>query len=167
MAWSWRAPQLREPFDPNREADRRDRAGAAEPREPTAIESARHQLADGLRAGVVKLEHEPGVIIEAAAEGGGKADATDVDAACGKKAGAALEQVERGVERDLGLAREGAQVRRGLIGIAAEGWDARNGEPVGEDGRGRLGVGAGERGEHALVFRPRVRGAEGKPIEIL
>src|ERR1700716_1181139 len=121
MAWSWRAPQLREPFDPNREADRRDRAGAAEPREQTVIASARHQLADGLRAGVVKLEHEPGVIIEAAAEGGGKADATDVDAACGKKAGAALEQVERGVERDLGLAREGAQVRRGLIGIAADG----------------------------------------------
>jgi len=42
----------------------------------------------------MKLEHEAGVVVEATAERGGEADAADVDAARGKKAGAALEQVE-------------------------------------------------------------------------
>ena len=32
---------------------------------------------------------------------------------------------------------------------------------------GGFGIGAGERGEHALVFRPRMRGADGEPIEVL
>jgi len=32
---------------------------------------------------------------------------------------------------------------------------------------GCIGIGAGERGEHALIFRPRVRRADGKPIEVL
>src|SRR4051794_17574184 len=120
MVWSWRAPPLREPFDPNRETDRGDRAGAAEPREQTIVAPAGNQLAGRLRARVIKFEHEAGVVVEAAAERGGEADAADVDAARGKKAGAALEQVERGVERDVGLAGEGTQVRRSLIGIAAD-----------------------------------------------
>ena len=153
----------------------------------------------------MQLEHEAGVVVEAAAEGGGEADAGDVDAARGKKAGAALEQVERGVERDPGVAREGAQLRRGLVRIAADGeealdqragflrqrglraerrllekavgdlahraaadgGDAGDREQVGDERMRGLGVGAGERGQHALVFRPRVRGADGEPVEVL
>ena len=73
--------------------------GAAEPREQPVIAPAGDELAGGRRAGIVQLEHEAGVVVEPAAEGGREADAPDIDAARGKKAGAALEQVERGVER--------------------------------------------------------------------
>src|SRR5437660_332228 len=67
-----------------------------------------------------------------AAESGGEAHARDVDAAGGEKAGTALEPVERGVERDLVRAREGAQLGRGLVGIAADAqefFDQRAGLP--------------------------------------
>ncbi len=153
----------------------------------------------------MQLEHEAGVIVEAAAEGGREPDASDVDPARGEKAGAALEQVERGIERDLGVAGKGAQLGRGCVGIAADGeefldqraglprqrglraerrllekavgdladrapadrGDAGDREQVGDQRMCRFRVGAGERGEHALVFRPRPRGADGEPIEIL
>jgi hypothetical protein len=44
-----------------------------------------------LRARVVQLEHEAGVVIEPAAEGGGEMDAAQLDAAGGEAADAALE----------------------------------------------------------------------------
>src|SRR5262245_9846232 len=69
----------------------------------------------------MQLEYEAGVVVEAAAEGGGETDAPDIDAARGKKTGAALEAVERGIERDLVIAREGAQLGGRLVGIAADG----------------------------------------------
>ena len=75
--------------------------GAAQPREQPVIASARDQRAVVACGRIVQLEHEAGVIVEAAAEGGGEPDAGDVDAARGEKAGAALEQIERGIERDL------------------------------------------------------------------
>src|SRR5262249_61714642 len=68
-----------------------------------------------------QLEHAAGIVVEAAAERGGKLDAGDVDAARGEKAGAALEQIERGVELEAGVARKRAQVGRRLVGIAADG----------------------------------------------
>ena len=74
----------------------------AEPREQAVVAPAGDQLPGGARARVVELEHEAGVVVEAAAEAGREADAGDVDAARGQKAGAALEQVERGIERDAG-----------------------------------------------------------------
>ena len=45
----------------------------------------------------------------------------DVDAARGEKAGAALEQVERGAELEPGVGGERAQLGRGLVGIAGDG----------------------------------------------
>ena len=69
----------------------------------------------------MQLEHEAGVVVEAAAERGGETDARDIDAARGEEAGAALEQVERGIERDPRLAGERAQRGGGLVRIAADG----------------------------------------------
>ena len=63
------------------------------------------------RCAVVQLEHEAGVVVEPAAERGREPDARDIDAARGEKAGAALEQVERGVEIELGVAREACAAR--------------------------------------------------------
>ena len=123
-----------------------------------------------------------------------------------RKPGAALEQVERGVERDLrrraqrrassaaassGSPRDGEEFfdqraglprQRGLraerrllektVGdladrASADRGDAGNREEIGDERMRGLRVGAGERGEHALIFRPRVRGADGEPIEIM
>ena len=63
----------------------------------------------------MQLEHEAGVVVEAAAERGRELDARDVDAARGEEAGAALEQVERGAEVELGVGRERAQLGGGLV----------------------------------------------------
>ena len=166
--------------------------GAAEPREQPVIASAGDQRPGVACGRIVQLEHEAGVVVEAAAEGGGELDAADVDAARGQKAGAALEQIERGIERDLGVAGKGAQLGRGLVGIAADGeefldqrarlprqrglrperrllekaigdladrapadgGDAGDREQVGDQRMRGLGIGAGERSQHALVFRP-------------
>ena len=50
---------------------------------------------------------------------------------------------------------------------AADRGDARNRQKIGDERVRPLGVGAGERSEHALIFRARVRSADGEPIEIL
>ena len=109
-----------EPLDPDREADRRDRLARAEPRQQAVVAAAGDQLPGGARTRIVQLEHEAGVVVEAAAERGREADAGDVDAARRQKAGAALEQVERGIEREVGVARERAQLGRRRVGIAAD-----------------------------------------------
>ena len=140
----------------------------------------------------MQLEHEAGVVVEAAAERGREADARDVDAVRGEEAGAALEQVERGAELELGVGRERAQRVGGLVRIARDGeelldqrarlarqagacaerrlleeavgdladraaadrGDAGDREQIGDQRVRGLRVGAGERGEHALIFRP-------------
>src|SRR5262249_30998018 len=99
-------------------ADSRDRARAAEPREQRVVAAACNELAPYAPVRVVQLEHDTGVIIEATAECGGKADASDVDPPRRQKAGAAFEQIERRIEGDVGIARKDAQLRSGLVGIA-------------------------------------------------
>ena len=96
----------------------------------------------------MQLEHEAGVVVEAAAERGRELDARDIDAARGEEAGAALEQVERGSERDLGFGRERAKLGGGFVGIA------RHRQKFFDQGAGlaRQRVGGAERGllEEAL-----------------
>ena len=137
-------------------------------------------------------------------EGGREADARNIDAARGEKSGAALEQVEHGIERELGVARERAQLRRRLVGVAldreealdqrarllrqrgvraerglleeaigdladraaADGGDAGDRQQIGDERVRGLRVGAGERGQHALVFGARRAGLEREQIEI-
>ena len=90
----------------------------------------------------MQLEHEAGVVVEAAAERGRELDARNVDAARGEEAGAALEQVERRRERDFGLGRERAKLRGGLVGIARH-----RQEPFDQGaGLARQRVGGAERG---------------------
>ena len=71
-------------------------------------------------AGLVQLEHEAGVIVEAAAEACGEFDRVHVDAARGEEAGPGLEQIERAVERNLGVGCEVAQLARRFVGIAGD-----------------------------------------------
>ena len=94
---------------------------AADAGEQAVVAAARDQLAEIARARVMQLEHEAGVVVEAAAERGGEPDAADVDAARGQKAGAALEQIERAVERDAGVLGERPQLGRRLVGLARDG----------------------------------------------
>ena len=49
----------------------------------------------------MQFEHEAGVVVEAAAEGGRKPDAPHVDAASSEEAGAALEQAALGAQTSL------------------------------------------------------------------
>src|SRR5262249_56866384 len=100
----------RQPLDPTRKPAADDRPALAEPREQPVIAAARHQRADRAPERVVQLEHETGVIVEAAAEAGREANAGDVDAARGQQGGAAFEGVERGLERDLALPCKPAQL---------------------------------------------------------
>ena len=128
----------------------------------------------------------------------------DVDAARGEEAGAALEQVERGVDLDVGVARERAQFGGRLVGIAgdpqealdqqrhfmrqrrlraerglfeeavgdladraaADGVDAGDRQEVGDQRVRRLGIGARQRREHALVFRARAGGLDREHVEV-
>ena len=71
--YQWRAHDAAsvdcQPLDPDRETDRRDRLGRAEPREQFVIAAASDQrIAGALRVG--QFEHEAGVIVEAAPERG-------------------------------------------------------------------------------------------------
>ena len=50
---------------------------------------------------------------------------------------------------------------------AADGGDAGDRQQVGDQRVRRLRIGAGERGQHALIFRPRMRGADGEAVEVL
>src|SRR5262249_11765372 len=91
---SWRASQGGEALDPDREADRRDRRRAAEPREQPVIAAAGHELA--CAAGrIVQLEYEARVVVEPAPERGREFDAPHVDAARRQKARATLKAIER------------------------------------------------------------------------
>ena len=47
-------------------------------------------------------------------------DAADIDATRSEEAGAALEQIERHVEREAGVLRQRPQLGRRLIGLAAD-----------------------------------------------
>ena len=153
----------------------------------------------------MQFEHEAGVVVEAASERGRELDARDVDAARGEEAGAALEQVERGAERDLGFGRERAKLRGGFVGIAryrqepfnqgaglarqrvggaergllkealgdftdgaaAHRADAGDRQQIGDQRTCALRIGAGERGEHALVLRLCVGGGEREYIKVV
>jgi len=75
-------------------------------------------------ARVVQLEDEAGVIVDAAAERRREMDGADIDAACGEKAGAGLEEIERGRERKVGVRGERTQFAGGFVGIAAHGEEA-------------------------------------------
>ena len=167
------------------------------------VAAAGDQRAFGAR--IVQLEHEAGVVVEAAAEPGRELDRPHIDAARGEKAGAGLEQIERRRQRELGVGGERAQFAGGFVGIAAHGeealdqrarlarqprsgaerrlfeealgdlgdraaadrFDAGNGEKVGDEMMRRLRVGTGERGKHALIFRPAVGRGQSQLIEIV
>src|SRR5215467_12575363 len=98
MAHSCGASAGSKPLDPRRKAHGRNRLGAAESGEQTVIAPASDQLPGGTSLRIVQLEHEARVVVEAAAEGGRELDAANVDATRGQEAGAALEQIERGVK---------------------------------------------------------------------
>ena len=199
------APDLVEPLDPHREADRRDRRGGAEPRQQSVIAPAGDELAVDAHLPIVQLEHEAGVVIEPAPERGRELDARDLDALRGEKAGAALEQVERGGEIDLRFGGERAQRVGGFVRIAADREklldqrarrarqagacaerrlfeeavrdladrasadrrDAGDRQQIGDERVRGLRIGARERGEHALIFRPLARGGADQPVEIV
>ena len=182
-------PQADKLLDRGGKSDRRDRLARAEPRQQAVVAAAGDERTLGAR--VMQLEHEAGVVIEAAAERRGEMDRAHVDAARGKKAGARLEQIERRRKRELGVGGERAQFAGGFVRIAAHGeealdqraglarqprsgakrglfekalgdlgdgtaadrGDAGDGEKIGDEMMRRLGIGAGERGEHALIFR--------------
>ena len=92
----------------------------------------------------MQFEHEAGVVVEAAAERGREADALDVDAARGEKAGAAFEQIERRRRASsLASAASARSSRRGLVGIAGDGEEAL-------DQRARLARQRGRRAERRL-----------------
>src|SRR5262249_28053891 len=118
------ASERGETVDPHREAYRRHRLRGAEPGEQSVVAPAGDQLAAHLAARVVQLEHHAGVVIESAPEAGGETDAFDVDAARGEEAGTALEEVERGREREPGIRCERAQFGQRLVRIAADGEEA-------------------------------------------
>src|SRR5262249_58462164 len=70
--------------------------------------------------GLVQLENETGVIIEAAAESGGEFDLAHLEPACGEKSGARLEQIERLPERYFGVRGERAQFAGRIVRIAGD-----------------------------------------------
>src|SRR5580700_8929020 len=78
-------------LDPDCKSNRRDGSDAAEPREQAVIAASRRQLAGNPAGRIEQLEHEAGVIIDAAAECGGKANTVNVYAAGRKTPGAAFE----------------------------------------------------------------------------
>ena len=153
----------------------------------------------------MQLEDKAGVIIEATAEGGRELDAAHINTARGKQAGAALEQVERRVERELGVAHKRAQLGGRLAGTAADGekaldqrarllrqrglraerclfekavgdladraaadgGNAGDRQQIGDQRMRGLRIGAGQRREHALIFRPGAGGADREAIEVV
>ena len=71
--------------------------GAAEAAEQLVVAAAGDQRLLDAAVRIVQPEFEAGVVVEPDEEPGREADARDVDAARGEEAGAALEQVERGI----------------------------------------------------------------------
>src|SRR3954452_24950939 len=93
-ARSWRAPDLFQSLDPDREPDRGDGRAGAELRHQSVVAAASHQRL-GAVALRVQFEFEAGVVIEAAAERSGEPCLCGVDAARGHEADAAFELVDR------------------------------------------------------------------------
>src|SRR6476659_3439802 len=109
----------RQTFDPNRKTDGGNgirRAKACQQSVVTATGDQR--IAGACRIG--QFEHNASVIVEATPEGGRETYFLEVDAAGFNKSGAAFELIERRCKRrsHFGLARERAQRRRRLVGIA-------------------------------------------------
>ena len=88
-------------------------------RHQAVIAPARHQRFDAVAPGV-QLEFEAGVIIEPAAERGGKPRELGVDAARGHEADAAFELIDGGCEIELGVGGERTQLRDRFIGVARD-----------------------------------------------
>src|SRR5262245_56719235 len=103
MARSCGASAGGQPLDPRREAHRWNGFGAAEPGEQAVVAPSRDQVPGGASLRIVQLEHEARVVVEAAAEGGRELDAANVDATCGQKTNAALEQIERSVNLERAI----------------------------------------------------------------
>ena len=153
----------------------------------------------------MQFEDETGVVVEAAAEGGGETDRAHVDAAGGEEAGARFKEINRRGERNFGVGGERAQFAGSFIGIAgkrqetfdqraglawqarrrierglfeeavgdlghraaADGGDAGDRKQIRDEVMRRLGIGVGERREHALVFRRPGGGGERELIEVV
>ena len=97
------APDRLQAIDPDREPDRGDRIFRAQPRQQRVAASSPQQLAGDARVRIVNLEHEAGVIIDAAPECGRETHARNVDGLRGEKSGAAFQQIDRGPERRAGF----------------------------------------------------------------
>ena len=152
----------------------------------------------------MQFEFEAGVVIEPAAERGGKPRQLGVDAARGHEADAAFELIDGGCEIELGLSGERTQLRDRFIGIAryreealddgkrvarqraalqrrlfeeavgdfgdrpsADIGGAGDRHQVGDQRQRRLAVGAGQCGQHALIFVAAGRGGERQPLDIV
>src|SRR4051794_13130818 len=102
MARSWRAPNLCQGLDPDREPDRGDGRAGAELRHESIVTSARHQRLRAIALSV-QFEFEARVVIEAAAERSGEPGVCGVDAARGHEADAAFELIDRFVNIELGI----------------------------------------------------------------
>ncbi len=89
----------------------------AQSRQEFIVAAASNQRTLGV--GIVQFEDEAGVVIETAAERGGEMYGADVDALGGKKAGAGLEQIDRGPKREVGVGGECAQFCGCLVWNAA------------------------------------------------
>src|SRR5215207_4268792 len=120
MACSSSRSQGGQTVDPDRKSDRRNRRARAEPGKQAVIPAPRDQLTCGASRRVVQLEYKSAVIVETAAECGGKADGGDVQAARGEQAGTALEQVQCRIERYICLAGKRTQCCRGGVRIPAD-----------------------------------------------
>lgn len=68
----------------------------------------------------MKLKHEPGIIIHATAKRGRERDPADIEIMGGQKAGAALKQIERGIQRNPRILRQRADLGEGGVGIAGD-----------------------------------------------
>src|SRR5262249_25986459 len=115
------ALQCCEPFDPDGKADGGDGLCTAQSREQSVVASARNERSVLARCTVVQFEYEARVIIEPAAKRGGEPNAPGLDAAPGKALGSCFQQVERGVELDLCVARERTQFARDVLEVAGHG----------------------------------------------
>src|SRR5688572_15720609 len=107
-------------IDPYREAYGRNRRRGAEPRQQPIVAAARDK---GLSAVPCRmhLELEPGVIVDPAAERGGEANFSDIEAACGHEADPAFEQIDRSSNLQLRVGGEATQLRERVVRFAGDG----------------------------------------------
>src|SRR5476649_918654 len=118
MARSWSASASHDAVDPDGKAHGRDRHLGAKPPEQTVVASAGDQLAHHLGSRIVQLEHDASVVIDTAAETGGKPDACNIDAARGDKASAVFKQFNFAAKCNLGIGGKSAQCGGRLVGAA-------------------------------------------------